>query len=421
MAIRLMSLALSASLHIFLLAALTSPKDVTTRTPTVVATPRNIEVVVVRPENESFPGLAPSEPTPEPAAFERPYSPLALTNATFDLDAIAKRAHVLFPFLSPGVDLSLFHLRGDAALRSQYVVATGRGPGRPAPPLTATPAQLQVLVDRAWSRRQRWQAVQPILRLADTYDANAADMPGLLRMYSEQNLGQYYEDNRPLSRDQRLWAELSVAADHVSFIGYIRRYVEAHPSTKSATELLFLLDKTAEGNRNILETLLSTEPRQHLAETQRANPHAYELAIELQKYYRQILRARGLQADADVMAVYDADRLEILGGIIRSTPGGYRANDARFLIGEIHWSAKRVPAAVSSWCQMGVDAGDAYVDTYRQILSALQADSHRGCDSSPVSGVTQREIGRILERRAKQSWDFQFYRLYKFGYRFDSF
>ena len=70
---------------------------------------------------------------------------------------------------------------------------------------------------------------------------------------------------------------------------------------------------------------------------------------------------------------------------------------------------------------MGVDAGDAYVDTYRQIRSALQADSPRGCDSSPVSGVTQREIDRILERRAKQSWDFQFYRLYKFGYRFDSF
>ena len=240
-------------------------------------------------------------------------------------------------------------------------------------------------------------------------------------MYSEQNLGQYYEDNRRLSRDQRLWAELSVAADHVSFIGYIRRYVAAHPSTKSATELLFLLDKTAEGNRNILETLLSTEPRQHLAETQRANPHAYDLAIDLQKYYRQILRARGLQTDADVMAVYDADRLEILGGIVRSTPDGYRANDARFLIGEIHWSAKRVPAAVSSWCQMSVDAGDAYVDTYRQILSALQADSPGGCDSSRVSGVTQREIDRILERRAKQSWDFQFYRLYKFGYRFDSF
>ena len=119
MAVRLMSLALSASLHVFLLAALTSPKDVTTRTPTVVATPRNIEIVIVRPENESFPGLAPSEPTPEQADFERPYSPLALTNATFDLDAIAKRAHVLFPFLSPGVDLGLFDLRGDAALRSQ--------------------------------------------------------------------------------------------------------------------------------------------------------------------------------------------------------------------------------------------------------------------------------------------------------------
>jgi hypothetical protein len=38
-----------------------------------------------------------------------------------------------------------------------------------------------------------------------------------------------------------------------------------------------------------------------------------------------------------------------------------------------------------------------------------------------VSAAAEQEIDRIFERDGKQSWDFQFDRLQKFGYRFDSF
>ncbi|HVZ22783.1 MAG TPA: hypothetical protein VG871_17035 [Vicinamibacterales bacterium] len=422
---RLVSLASSATLHVLLLAIVLTLHDVAAISPALIATPasRTVTVVVVPPEDATFPGLKPAEPVREPSAFERKYSTLAIRDAIFDLDAIAKRARVLFPFLSPGVALELFRLRPDDDLQLfQYAAASGQDPSHPAAPLTLEPAALQALVDRTWSRRERWKAIQPILRLADTHDANGGDMPRLLRAYAEQNMGQYYEDYNSVSRNQRLWAELSLAADHVSFIGYVRRYAAEHPSTNATTELLFLLDKIAEGNRNILNTLLSTDPRAYLSETQTADPRAYALAVDLQKYYREILRTRGLRSPDDVTATYEAARVEILDGILRTTPAGYRANDARFLIGAIRWRAGHVQAALTSWCPMTADDTDAYVDTYRQILSVLQpADGPRICEASRLSIAAEREIDRVFERDAKQSWDFQFDRLHKFGYRFDSF
>jgi hypothetical protein len=426
---RLLSLASSATLHALLLAFVLIVGGVTAVLPSSTATrtppSRAVAIVIVPPEDATFPGLKPAEALPESQAFDRKYSPLAIRDATFDLDAIAKRARVLFPFLSPGVALELFRLRpDDDLLLFQDVAATAADASpSPAPPLTLEPDALQALVDRTWSRRARWKAIQPILRLADTHDANAADMPRLLRAYAEQNMGQYYEDyDKPVARNQRLWAELSLAADHVSFIGYVRRYAAEHPSTRSTTELLFLLDKIAEGNRNILNTLLSTDPRAYLTETQTADPRAYTLAVDLQKYYRGILQARRLRSPGDIAVVYDAVRLEILEGILRTTPAGYRANDARFLIGAIRWRAGHVQAALSSWCPMTVDETDAYVGTYRQMLSVLQpAGGPRMCEASRVSAAAEQEIDRIFERDGKQSWDFQFDRLHKFGYRFDSF
>jgi hypothetical protein len=48
-------------------------------------------------------------------------------------------------------------------------------------------------------------------------------------------------------------------------------------------------------------------------------------------------------------------------------------------------------------------------------------DSEGGCATPRASAVTQHAIGLIFKHRAGQAWDFQFYRLYKFGYRFDTF
>ncbi len=52
-----------------------------------------------------------------------------------------------------------------------------------------------------------------------------------------------------------MWAQLGLAADHVDFIDFVSEYASQHPSSKTTTELLFLVDKLAQASLDALVTL----------------------------------------------------------------------------------------------------------------------------------------------------------------------
>jgi hypothetical protein len=378
-------------------------------------------------DDEAYPGLKPRETIAEDAALAkaRKASPVTLDRFTFDLARIADHAHVLFPFLTPG--LSLDHLAlvpesdkheslGNPLARTQ----SARQREAATRPLVLEEHALQAMVDKSWSRRGRWKAFQSIVALADTHSADTGDLPVLLQRYRQQNSLQPFED--PSIRDPRLWAELELAADHVNFIGFLRRYASERASSKATTELLFLLDDFAQSSRNILGTLLETDPPRHLARTHQESPTAYDLVIELRRFYRAELTKRGLTSDEAITAYYDKVRLKILMGIVSTTPGGYRANDARFLIGAIYWEEQRTADALQWWRQLTVDPTDSHASTYAQIISALQLS-----DGSPTRDPGRREaalktqIKGILYHDYRRWLMFSFDRLRQFGYRFNTF
>jgi hypothetical protein len=273
------------------------------------------------------------------------------------------------------------------------------------------------MVDRSWSRRDRWKAFQPIVLLADRHSADAGDIPALLQRYRQQNSLQPYDDAS--TRDPRLWAELELAADHVDFIGFLRRYASERGPSKSTTELLFLLDDLAQSSQNILDTLLTVDPQQHLARTHQESPIAYDLVVELQRYYRSELARRGLTSADAIAAFYDNIRLRILTGIVNTTPGGYRVNDARFLIGAIFWRQHRTEDALLWWRQLTADPTDSHVSTYAEIIGALQAVG--SIDSDGRDAALKMQIKAILSRDYVNWVGFSFTRLRKFGYSFDTY
>jgi hypothetical protein len=97
---------------------------------------------------------------------------------------------------------------------------------------------LQSLIDQSWSRRDRWRTFQPIVKLAERYNADIGKLPTVLHAYLDQNGTQPYVDSTVL--DPRVWLQLGLAADHVDWVGFISRYASEHPSTRATTELLFL-------------------------------------------------------------------------------------------------------------------------------------------------------------------------------------
>jgi hypothetical protein len=236
----------------------------------------------------------------------------------------------------------------------------------------------------------------------------------VFQRYTDQNALQPYQDMA--IPDPRLWTQLGLAADHVQFIGFIRKYCAAHPGTRGAIELLFLLDRMAEASEDALKVLLASNPEEDLRWTREFNRDAYRLALQLRANYRAEMARLGIRSDAALAAHYARARLAILEGILRTTPNGYRASDARFLIGAIHWRQGRSADAIDAWRDMRPVATDSYRGASVQILSALSAGAvdHDGA-------VLSRAVNQALTHELGRWVDFSYDRLKQFGYRFDTY
>jgi len=109
-------------------------------------------------------------------------------------------------------------------------------------------------------------------------------------------------------------------------------------------------------------------------------------------------------------------RLAILQGILRSTPNAYRAGDARFLIGAIHWQQGRAADALHVWRGMTVVATDSYSAASAQLVAALRAD-----EANHDSALLSRQVNRVLKNELGRWVDLSYDRLKQFGYRFDTY
>lgn len=372
---------------------------------------RPIEVVVVKPEPGALPGL---KAQPDSRHNPRPLAPgaptdVALPHFTFDFRKIADRATLLFPFLTPGLSLERFAL---VPQRNVHIGLDNPLPDlHPSGPVAGGPLEMneldrQRVVDRAWSRRERWDGFQSIVSLANTYSATRGALPSIVQMYVAQNALQPYIDTSV--RDQRLWAQLGVAVDHADFVSFISQYVSAHPSTRTSTELLFLLDKLLEANVDDLVTLLQINPAVDLEWTRRANPAAYDFLTGIRRFYQSAADEHGLDSPDALRAYYDDLRLTVLNGILKTTPDGYRSADARYLIGSIRWKRHDFDGAVTTWSDMIIDPADAYAASATAIRAALPKPNWLAVD-------------QILYNDQARWLSFSYTRLKQFGYQFDTY
>jgi hypothetical protein len=372
---------------------------------------RPMQVVLLPPaEDSAFPGLKPVERSRRlPDGDFKQDGELAGA----DVDRIANHHLVLFPFVTPGLALDTFFPGRPSSSRlvfeNPYVkppTTAQAGPGRT---LEMNAAARQSLVDRAWTRSNRWRAFDPIRQLTEHGNADDPDLASLLALYREQNALQPYADG-PV-RDLRFWAQLGLAADHVEFIGFIRRYAAAHPSTKVTTELLLLLDTLAQANEDALAVLVETNQPGDLDWTREYHPRAYLLARQIQQaYVREIVRL-GLVTRPAVEDFYRRGRIALLTRILVTTPNGYRADDARFLIGEILWNQARRDEALRVWSELtGTEADGAYATAIAQLRVAI-------APGKPDA----RNIRFILSNQDGRWRSFSNDRLRRFGYRADTY
>jgi hypothetical protein len=339
---------------------------------------------------------------------------LDLPGFSFDLDKIAKRSTALFPFLSP--KLSFERVAPASSRTRAHGLVNPFAPHRvdvEGSPLALTPAAMQSLLDKSWSRRDRWRIFQPMSRLMNGYNPDEGSLPALVRGYVAQNGLQPYIDGA--SKDPRLWAQLGLAADHADFVDFISRYAAQHPSTKVTTELLFLMEQMVQASFDTLTTLLDTDAAQ-LEGTRQANRDAFNTLDAIRRFYRAQLEARAITSREALRTYFEEARLSILTSILRTTPGGYRESDARFLMGAVYWRQGKAADAEAVWSAMTDDPSDAYVVTYSEILAAIRAKQGRRLDVKNDS-----RIHIALNAQRGQWISFSYERLRQFGYHFDTY
>ena len=297
-----------------------------------------------------------------------------------------------------------------------------------------TDGEVQRLVDEAWARRERWGPFQHIRELADQHDPDIGQVPALLRGHVTQNALQPYVETR--MRDPRVWTQLALVTDHGLFIDFIADYVSRHPGTKASIELLFLLDILAQGSFDTLKVFLEIEPERDLRWTRRMNPAAFDAIVEIRDYYVEQRQRRGLESYRALGRHYDQIRTQILSTIVQTAPGGYRVNDARYLLGELHWRRDRFADAKRIWGEMRVEPQNRYAEASAAVLLVMRdAAARRQAMPQPIVRrgrptpnpdeanfqIELRAINEILEAEYQRWVNFSRTRLGQFGYAVDSF
>ena len=422
---RTAAFALSLMLHLAALgAAIRSSSPATFP----ASAPRSMTVFAAPREDDSGPpGLNALGADDLPVRRITESATVSLPSFAMNIAKISERSALLFPFVTPGLALRRFAIATERELRETFHDPFAPQPqaaraAHRAPLLALSDTALQSLIDRSWSRRDRWTPFQEIVRIANAHDADRGKLPTLLHAYQRQNGLQPYVD--AAIRDPRLWAELGLAADHVEFIGFISEFASSHPGTKAATELLFLLDQLAQANLDALVTLLDTDPAASLGASRDANKGAYDLIVQLRQRYARQLQRKGLASNEALVQHYNRVRLDILTGLLRTTPQGYRANDARFLIGAIYWREDSFGDALRMWRAMRVAPEDAYATSIVRILDAIAAETGGDRSSKDSRDTTRRltlQINAILRAEQGRWIMFSMDRLRQFGFHFDTF
>lgn len=351
-------------------------------------------------------------PGDEPIAIDHAIPPEQLSGydisgLPFNLAKIAARRAALFPFLTADLGF-LDRMAGDLRASSAHL-RNPLDPALRAQPLDLDAHAMQNVIDESWSRRDRWQRFQQLASLLVGHDANDGSAPALMRAYLDQNLLQPYCEGK--SKDGQFWALLENASDHADFLEFIRSYARTHSSSKTTTELLFLMDELAQASKEAAMTTVATSVSKDLLHTAVQSPHAALLAANVANDLRLWFAARRQSARTDMRQAYDRVRLRILSTIIDTTPNGYRESDARYLAGEILYRQTDVAGALESWRPMQPTANDTYAAAASAITHVI--DKAGLLDTGALYRIVSREAARWSE--------INYLRMKQFGYRCDSY
>jgi len=160
------------------------------------------------------------------------------------------------------------------------------------PPFLVNTAALDRVVDRAWTRRDRWTKFSEVVDVLQRFDPDHGRAADLVQAYPDRDILQPICDYRIVTgpprreriiTDHMVWVMLENAPDHADFVDFVHAFTREYPSSRVTTELLFIIDKLVQGSRDALIELFTIDPSRDLALTSSVNRAAFDVVLAIRR------------------------------------------------------------------------------------------------------------------------------------------
>lgn len=230
------------------------------------------------------------------------------------------------------------------------------------------------------------------------FDSNHGDLAEFTRELYNQNLVRRIFRLGPDNETIDFFEESLFKAE---VFNYITGYVQNSPYSRTTAELLFVLERLYKYESHMLSSMFNAQMRPNPKKDIRRH-----IVDTVSQKYEAKMRGMGFEDGAGIMLAYKDRRLEIMDKIIENR---YRANDALFIKGRIHFSHAEVRKAYEAWQQIS-PAGDEFFifkDTYEKIMPFVDEDVvkgkfHRIFDIKDILDNETLEYGDFLEERDRK-------------------
>ncbi len=273
------------------------------------------------------------------------------------------------------------------------------------PPLMLSDAELQALVDSAYTQDDMFQQFQELIAYIENYHADRGKLHELIRMYTAQNAYIYNTDD-----EYAVLKGLHNAISYERFLSYIKDYVHRCPGTRTSTETLFLLEGIASSNLGDLVALLDSENVLKSPLLRKVYTKYREKIDRFLFYNAGVEESVATEEIIDrVIEKYDSGCVDYMDLVIRYSPGNYRKGDARFIQGRIHAQRERWNEALVIWKRGKPDTTDIYYDIYSEILGIINSENDLDTQIWMINHLLTvnkiHEDGSVINRAVKLGYD----------------
>ncbi len=234
--------------------------------------------------------------------------------------------------------------------------------------LVLADSEMQGILDGLITKPKNVQFYE-IRKYAERYHPDEGDLPKLMQRFYFENIVRLAYDTLTIFEDSLISYTIDYFEEQLNekeLFDYALGYIREHQGSKTSVEFLFILENLFAIHKQALENMFNSY---NIAKEERLlfkDDSMLTTIISVYERYTNSLRENGLDTEEKILQEYDNTKIKILEQIIKTTPNGYRLDDALYKMGLVYWLQENNNQAIEYWKMIG-DTNITYSTMNRAI------------------------------------------------------